>query len=41
MEARIYSEDPDNNFLPGNGTIKILRTPEEIEDCVRIDTGIR
>ena len=27
MEARIYSEDPDNNFLPGSGHIKVLREP--------------
>lgn len=27
MEARIYAEDPDNNFLPGSGHIKVLRTP--------------
>jgi len=41
MEARIYSEDPDNNFLPGSGHIKVLREPEQIADQVRIDTGIR
>jgi len=27
MEARIYAEDPDNNFLPGSGNIKVLREP--------------
>jgi acetyl/propionyl-CoA carboxylase alpha subunit len=31
MEARIYAEDPDNGFLPGNGLIKILREPKRIE----------
>ena len=41
MEARIYSEDPTNNFLPGSGIIKVLREPNEIDDHVRIDTGIR
>lgn len=41
MEARIYSEDPDNNFLPGNGHIKVLREPVQIENKVRIDTGVR
>jgi 3-methylcrotonyl-CoA carboxylase alpha subunit len=41
MEARIYAEDPDNNFLPGSGNIKVLRTPVEIENQVRIDTGVR
>ena len=41
MEARIYSEDPDNNFLPGSGHIEVLREPEQIEDEIRIDTGVR
>lgn len=41
MEARIYSEDPDNNFLPGSGHIKVLREPKQIENEVRIDTGVR
>lgn len=41
MEARIYSEDPDNNFLPGSGNIEVLREPQQIEDEVRIDTGVR
>jgi len=41
MEARIYAEDPDNKFLPQSGHIKVLRTPAEVEDQVRIDTGVR
>lgn len=40
MEARIYSEDPSNNFLPGSGKINVLREPEQSE-FVRIDTGVR
>lgn len=39
FEARIYAEDPDNDFLPCTGTIRHLRTPEG-EAGVRIDTGI-
>lgn len=40
MEVRIYSEDPDNNFLPGSG--KILKLQEPVQsDSVRIDTGVR
>ena len=27
MEARIYAEDPENNFLPGSGKIHVLREP--------------
>ncbi|MGM0480601.1 MAG: acetyl/propionyl/methylcrotonyl-CoA carboxylase subunit alpha [Pseudomonadota bacterium] len=39
FEARIYAEDPDNDFLPSTGTIRHLRTPAG-EPGVRIDTGI-
>lgn len=39
FEARIYAEDPDNDFLPCTGTIRHLRTPDG-EPGVRIDTGI-
>lgn len=41
LEARVYSEDPDNNFLPGSGLIKILKEPKREEGKVRIDTGVR
>lgn len=40
IEARIYAEDPDNNFLPHAGKINVLRQPEEIAGKVRVDTGI-
>ena len=38
MEARIYAEDPDRNFLPGSGDITALRFPER--PWARIDTGV-
>lgn len=41
IEARIYSEDPVNNFLPGSGQIKVLREPKQVDNVVRIDTGVR
>jgi len=41
IEARIYAEDPDNNFLPQSGKISVLREPLEIEGKVRIDSGVR
>ena len=41
MEARIYSEDPTNNFLPGSGHISVLREPVSDFEKVRIDTGVR
>ncbi len=40
FEARIYAEDPDDNFLPAAGNIKYLRFADGFDD-VRIDTGIR
>ena len=39
FEARIYAEDPDNDFLPVAGTLDYLRTPLESEQ-VRVDTGV-
>ena len=39
LEARVYAEDPDNEFLPATGTLHYLRTPEESQH-VRVDTGV-
>ena len=39
FEARIYAEDPSNDFIPCSGTIEALYTPANSE-YVRIDTGI-
>ncbi|MEI8640656.1 hypothetical protein P4S68_04240 [Pseudoalteromonas sp. Hal099] len=39
FEARIYAEDPSNDFIPCSGTIEALSTPLNSE-FVRIDTGI-
>lgn len=40
FEARVYAENPDENFLPGAGVLEYLRTPSENED-VRVETGVR
>ena len=40
FEARVYAENPRNQFLPATGPIKLLRTPALSAD-VRIDTGVR
>ena len=40
FEARIYAEDPDNNFMPGAGPLVHLSTPQA-SDTVRIETGVR
>ena len=45
IEARIYAEDCDNNFIPSPGKIEFLREPRNRESLspdsnVRVDTGI-
>ncbi|KAG5851493.1 hypothetical protein ANANG_G00094010 [Anguilla anguilla] len=40
FEARIYAEDPNNDFLPGAGPLLHLSTPQA-DDCTRIETGVR
>lgn len=40
FEARIYAEDPNNNFMPGAGPLLHLSTPQE-ETHTRIETGVR
>ncbi|NDW20285.1 acetyl/propionyl/methylcrotonyl-CoA carboxylase subunit alpha [Alteromonas hispanica] len=39
FEARIYAEDPANNFLPSTGTLHLLQPPEQ-SSLVRVDTGV-
>ncbi|WP_018690660.1 acetyl/propionyl/methylcrotonyl-CoA carboxylase subunit alpha [Algicola sagamiensis] len=40
IEARIYAEDPDNDFLPATGKLNYLRQPN-ISNHLRVDTGVR
>ena len=40
FEARVYAENPRNQFLPAIGPINLLRMPATSAD-VRIDTGVR
>uniref|UniRef100_W5LXL3 Methylcrotonoyl-CoA carboxylase subunit alpha, mitochondrial n=1 Tax=Lepisosteus oculatus TaxID=7918 RepID=W5LXL3_LEPOC len=40
FEARIYAEDPDNDFLPGAGPLLHLSTPRA-DALTRIETGVR
>jgi len=39
IEARIYAEDPEQDFLPSIGKILYLREPS-LNEHVRIDTGV-
>jgi len=40
FEARVYAEDPDNNFMPGAGPLRYLATPVPRPD-LRIESGVR
>ena len=40
IEARLYAEDPERDFLPSIGTIRHFATPAQ-GPHVRIDTGVR
>src|SRR5881227_307238 len=40
IEARVYAENPQKNFMPSVGRIKTWRTPAEA-DGLRIDAGYR
>lgn len=37
FEARLYAENPDQNFAPSTGTLTALRLPE---DVARVDSGV-
>ncbi len=39
MEARLYAEDPENNFLPQTGKVFVWKAQKD--DYVRCDSGIR
>ena len=39
FEARIYAEDPANNFLPSTGVLHLLQPPKE-SSLIRVDTGV-
>lgn len=40
VEARLYAEDPDRNFLPSVGRLEHLHLPEAT-DGIRVDAGVR
>ncbi len=39
FEARIYAEDPKNQFLPATGKLSLLRPPQT-NAFIRVDTGV-
>jgi len=40
FEARIYAEDPSNDFLPASGSLHFIREPAQ-STYVRIDSGVK
>ncbi|MBZ6377787.1 acetyl/propionyl-CoA carboxylase subunit alpha [Pacificimonas flava] len=40
MESRVYAEDPYRSFLPSIGRLTAYQPPEEVENAVRVDTGV-
>ena len=41
LEARIYAEAPEKEFLPQSGKIQVLREPTQVPGKVRVDTGVK
>lgn len=39
IEARLYAEDPLNNFLPSTGTLHVWEPPDGMHD-LRVDSGV-
>jgi propionyl-CoA carboxylase alpha chain len=39
LEARLYAEDPENDFLPATGTLHVWEPPPAMEG-VRVDSGV-
>src|SRR6266404_1162743 len=39
MEARLYAEDPANDFLPSTGTLRVWEKPKGVHG-LRIDSGV-
>ena len=39
IEVRLYAEDPDQNFLPGSGKLRVLKLPVPSQH-VRLDGGV-
>ena len=40
IEARIYAEDPENDFIPSPGEISFYKTPKLFEGRLRLDSAI-
>jgi 3-methylcrotonyl-CoA carboxylase alpha subunit len=41
IEVRLCAENPANDFLPEVGRIDRMHSPEDVDEVVRLDTGVR
>jgi 3-methylcrotonyl-CoA carboxylase alpha subunit len=41
IEARLYAENPQNNFMPSAGTLRCFQLPSEKLPTVRVDSGFQ
>jgi acetyl/propionyl-CoA carboxylase alpha subunit len=41
IEARLYAEDPGNNFVPSTGTVQVWRPPQHIRVDTALEEGAR
>ncbi len=41
VEARLYAENPQNNFMPSAGTLRFLQLPDEQLPAIRVDSGVQ
>lgn len=40
IEARIYAEIPENNFVPDTGHLRVFKFPEN-SPSLRVETGVK
>jgi len=41
IEARVYAENPNNNFLPATGKLAHLSPPAVVPGALRVESGVR
>ncbi len=41
IEARVYAENPNNNFLPATGKLSHLSPPAVVPGSLRVESGVR
>lgn len=41
IQARVYAEDPDRDFLPSSGEVRYLKLPNHVHSNILVDSTIR